>query len=94
MSQFTEDHAVDVAQRFAESDRAKMWHLFGRDVRQALLDAAIMDEMRVAASLSGKSPFTAIQVVQLRARVADLLANGIRLKTGRNPITVRYSVYD
>lgn len=86
MKRFSPEHARDVAQRFADSDRAKMWDLFGPDIQRALIDAAIMDEMRIADSADSTIMFTAAQVMQLRGQVEAHLADGVRPKHSRRPL--------
>lgn len=91
MKRFSDQHVLDIAQRFADSRWASVWMLFGEDIRGAIIDSIIMTEMRIADCADSKLTFTATDVIDLRERVVAALSAGVRPKLSRRPM-VRYLV--
>jgi len=96
VNRFSKDHARDVAQRFCDSWRAKAWNLFGEEVRDALIDSAILDELRIADSADSADStltFSATDVVNFREDVKHELESGVRPKHSRRCL-VSYRVHE
>jgi len=55
-----------------------MWSLFTARLRRALLDAHVMDEIRIADSADSSVTFTATQLIEFLCAVEDALASGVR----------------
>lgn len=93
MKRWTEDHALAVAQKFCESTRAEIWTLFGAEIRGALIDSLIMDEVRIADSVDSP-PFSAADLLTLREQVVAILADGAKPKHARHWKTRSFKVYE
>ncbi len=90
MKRWEDQHAADVARRFASSAHADAWHLFGPMIRRALIDSFVLDELRIADSVDSRISFTATMVVAFRDLVCAKLAVGVK-RHPRAP-TVRFEV--
>jgi hypothetical protein len=93
VNRFSREHARDVAQRFTDSWRAEAWSLFGDKVRDALIDSAILDELRIADNADSALTFTATDVVNFRKDVKHELESGVRPKHSRRCL-VSYRVHE
>jgi len=78
MKRYSPEHVNDTAKRFVASPYADMWALFRGDLRRALLDAHIMNELRIADSADSAILFTASEIMQFRHDVEKRLAEGIK----------------
>lgn len=78
MKRYSPEHVNDTAKRFVASPYADMWGLFRSDIRRALLDAHIMNELRVADSADSAVLFTASEIMKFRHDVEERLAEGVK----------------
>lgn len=78
MKRYSPEHVNDTAKRFAVTSYAKMWNLFSGEIRRALVDAHVMDELRIADSADSEISLTATEIVKFRDAVAARLAEGVR----------------
>lgn len=85
MKRFSTEHVTQTAKRFAASTTAKSWQLFGREIRAALLDVVVMDEMRIAFSVDSEQTFTAEDVCKFRGAVEEFLRSGVVPEGSRGP---------
>ena len=69
--------AGTLAHEFVRSRRSKLWWEFTDDLRNALLDALIMDHVRMASAVAADAPFTASDLCMLRQAVLTKLRRGI-----------------
>jgi hypothetical protein len=70
------DAVQKVANRFA-SGRGQAWPHVGVDVREALIDAEIMDCVRAAHSADNETPFTPAELLTFRAALVRALDDGV-----------------
>lgn len=89
MKRWTDEHAEMIAKEFSRSDFAISWRMFGADVRRAILDSVIMDQMRIADSVDSAIQFTASEVVEFRNLVERKLADGVKR---RSDVPIRFEV--
>lgn len=89
MKRWTDEHAAHVAKDFSRSDFAAAWHMFGRDIRAAIVDSLVMTEMRIADSVDSEIALTASDVVTFRALIETALAAGVKR---RNAPPIRFEV--
>lgn len=78
---------LSLARDFATSDRAKLWHFVTDDVRHALIDAAIMDCIRLADAVDNQTPLTPIAILDFRNALIATLRTGLQSRTGRRRFT-------
>jgi hypothetical protein len=78
MKCYSQEHVSDTAKRFAESPYADMWSLFRADIRRALIDAHVMNELRIADTVNSEILFTASEVMAFRHAVEAKLAEGVK----------------
>ena len=71
------DTVRTLAREFARSRMADAWFAFSSDVRSALLDAAIMDHVRMAAACDADKPMTPSELVEFRRDFARELHRGV-----------------
>ncbi len=71
------DMAVSNCAKSAISRFGPMWNVVSDEVRDAFLDSAIMDSIRLAESVDGSFAFSASDVVAFRARVIAALDAGV-----------------
>ena len=64
---------------FKNSRRAQLWHVFTDDMRDALIDACVMDQVRSAAAWKDEHAhtFTARELMDLRRGFVRALHEGI-----------------
>lgn len=75
VSRFDKAHIERVARDFAASRFADVWHLFGADIHNAMIDAHIMNELRHAWVADSTATYTATEIVEFRNAVATRLAD-------------------
>lgn len=73
------DAAVQNCARSAVSRHADLWPCVSDEVRDALLDSSIMDQIRAASCAGGNAAFSAEDIIAFREKVAETLAEGISL---------------
>lgn len=78
MKRYSTEHVNDTAKRFVASPYADMWSLFRGDLRRALLDAHIMNELRIAHSADSAIQLTAGAIMNFRHDVEERLAEGVK----------------
>jgi hypothetical protein len=71
------DMAIKQCAKAALSRFASMWTYFDDEIRDAMLDSAIMDEVRRADSADSGFTFTASDLIHFRLCVARALADGV-----------------
>jgi hypothetical protein len=63
---------------FKGSKRAQLWHSFTDDLREALIDACVMDQVRSAAAWRDQThAFTARELMDIRRAFVRALHEGI-----------------
>jgi hypothetical protein len=78
MKRYSPEHVNDTAKRFAASDYARVWSMFGNEIRRAMLDSHIMNELRIADTVDSGIQFTASEIVAFRNAVESKLADGVK----------------
>lgn len=78
MKRYSPEHVNDTAKRFAESAFADMWSLFTREIRRALLDSHVMNELRISDTVDSEIRFTASEIMAFRHAVEVKLAEGVK----------------
>lgn len=66
-----------LVKEFANSTRGRIWYSLGSDLREALIDAAIMDHVRMAAACEADKPMTATELADFRDTVKAALEAGV-----------------
>lgn len=64
----------DTAKAMINGDAARIWTYVGDEIREALIDRAVMDCVRLA---DETSPVTTGQLVEFRGRLVELLEEGV-----------------
>lgn len=75
MSRFDKAHVESVAREFAASRFAEVWHLFGTDIHNAMIDAHIMTQLRHGWIADSTATYTATEIIEFRNAVAERLAD-------------------
>lgn len=75
MSRFDKANVERVAREFAGSRYADLWTTFGTEIRNAMLDAHIMDQLRHGWIADSTATYTATQIIEFRNAVAERLAD-------------------
>jgi hypothetical protein len=73
MERFSVAHARAVADTFFASDKARAWDMFGRTIKNAIVDAIVMGEIYNADAVRDVVPFTAAEVMKFRATVVKII---------------------
>lgn len=92
MKRYSPEHVDHVVLNFTRSQMARSWHLFGSDIRRAILDSAVMDEIRIADTVDSTIAPKAAELVAFRQAIEDALAAGV--KRTRVSGRVSYKVYE
>lgn len=78
MKRFSQEHVEQTARAFAAAQyRNFTWRLFGIDIRNALIDSHVMEEIRMAHVADSTQTFTASEIIEFRDAVAACLAEGV-----------------
>lgn len=73
-----------LAKDFIRSTRARLWNFVTDDVRHALIDAAVMDCIRLADAVENQAPLTPAELVLFRCNLIAALHRGVPMgSTGR-----------
>jgi hypothetical protein len=93
MKRFDSEHVEKAARNFSASHLAKSWHLFGRDIQSAIIDAFVMQELRWAHVADSTQPLTATEIIEFRDALAERLADprGVKI-AGRRDARARFEV--
>lgn len=77
------DHMVS---KFKDSGRAQLWHTFTDAVREDMIDACVMDQVRNAVVYSETLAFTMRDLMDIRCSFIRALHKGIPQR-GKSPVT-------
>lgn len=85
MKRFSIEHVTQTAREFAASHVARAWHMFGGEVRAALIDARVMFEIQMAHVADSEQTFTPSEIIAFRDAVVSELASGVTAAHSRQP---------
>jgi hypothetical protein len=91
MKRFSKEHVDEVARAFATDSRIHVWGMFGAEIREAIIDSAVMREMRYAEIATDTAPFTAAEIIAFRNAVMKRLAEGV-VPAGSRGMKIRFEV--
>jgi hypothetical protein len=77
MKRFSQEHVNQAAREFAASHLARSWHLFGSEIKAAIIDSFVMGQIRWAHVADLTRAFTATEIVEFRDAFAAKLAAGV-----------------
>jgi hypothetical protein len=93
MKRFCKEDIERSAREFAASDSRHSWHLFGPVIRNALIDAYLMQEIRWMYSADSERALTPAEIIEFRDAMVARLAEGV-VPAGKRNFKIALKIED